>query len=428
MSNWIQVVNLSVAVSALTLTALGLPMTVMSRSLDAWTRRFFSLLFFVLLLYTATNLTEQLSYLFFHRTAVTQLLLFLHSLFSSFLMPLLTVYLLRSCGETWRRSPVMNAAMALWLVYLALLILTQFSTGIYYFDLDGQYRRGPWYPVLLLPPVLLMGLNLISLLLRRRRLSRPRFSALLVYLLLPTLAMLIQMRFYGMYFIEFSTAVATIVLFLSILTDQTEEYVRQQGELARQRASILVLQMRPHFICNTLMSVYYLCRQDVRKAQQVILDFTTYLRRNFTALSRAETIPFREELEHARAYLAVEQVRFEGMLFVELDAPHVNFRLPPLTLQPLVENAVKYGVDPELDPLTILVRTRETGDGSELVVEDSGPGPEPADDGSPHIALANLRERLALSCGGSLTIAPRPGGGTVVTVRVPRERAEEDLV
>ena len=322
----------------------------------------------------------------------------------------------------------MNAAMALWLVYLALLILTQFTTGIYYFDLDGQYRRGPRYPVLLLPPVLLMGLNLISLLLRRRRLSRPRFSALLVYLLLPTLAMLIQMRFYGMYFIEFSTAVATIVLFLSILTDQTEEYVRQQGELARQRASILVLQMRPHFICNTLMSVYYLCRQDVRKAQQVILDFTTYLRRNFTALSRAETVPFREELEHARAYLAVEQVRFEGMLFVELDAPHVNFRLPPLTLQPLVENAVKYGVDPELDPLTILVRTRETGDGSELVVEDSGPGPEPADDGSPHIALANLRERLALSCGGSLTIAPRPGGGTVVTVRVPRERAEEDLV
>ncbi|MBR1770512.1 MAG: histidine kinase [Lachnospiraceae bacterium] len=91
-----------------------------------------------------------------------------------------------------------------------------------------------------------------------------------------------------------------------------EQYIAQRETIERQAASIRVLQMRPHFIYNTMMSIYYLCKQDADKAQAVILDFNSYLRRNFTAIAKEGTIPFSEELEHTRAYLAVEQVRFEG--------------------------------------------------------------------------------------------------------------------
>lgn len=94
------------------------------------------------------------------------------------------------------------------------------------------------------------------------------------------------------------------------LLDQVDQYISQQKELSDQRAKILVLQMRPHFIYNTMMSIYYLCAQNSQKAQQVILDFSIYLRKNFTAITKKETVPFSEELEHTRAYLAVEQVRF----------------------------------------------------------------------------------------------------------------------
>ena len=163
----------------------------------------------------------------------------------------------------------------------------------------------------------------------------------------------------------------------------------------------MVLQMRPHFIYNAMMSIYYLCTKDSKKAQQVTMDFTNYLRKNFTAIASENPVPFSDELEHTRAYLAVERVQFEDSLCVEYDTtPHKNFRLPPLTLQPIVENAVKHGMDPEYAPLCISIRTRETDSGSEIIVEDNGPGFAPADDDcEPHIALANIKQRLEMMCG-----------------------------
>ena len=193
--------------------------------------------------------------------------------------------------------------------------------------------------------------------------------------------------------------------------------MRQQRKIAHQRARIMVLEMRPHFIYNAMMSIYYLCAKDPQKAQQVTLDFTTYLRKNFTAIASEDTIPFSEELEHTRAYLAVEQVQFEDSLLVDYDTPHQEFLVPPLTLQPIVENAVKHGMDPEYAPLHITIRTRQTDSGSEIIIEDNGSGFAPTDDQEPHIALANIRERLQMH-GGTLTICPREGGGTVVKVTI----------
>ena len=170
-----------------------------------------------------------------------------------------------------------------------------------------------------------------------------------------------------------------------------------------------------------MMSIYYLCAQDSKKAQQVTLDFTSYLRKNFSAIASENTIPFVNELEHTRAYLAVEQVQFEDGLFVEYDTPHTRFRVPPLTLQPIVENAVKHGMDPDSAPLRICIRTRETDAGHEITVEDNGPGfaQTNMDESEPHIALANIQQRLEIMCGGKLTVMPREGGGTVVKVILP---------
>ncbi|MBR0060940.1 MAG: histidine kinase, partial [Selenomonadaceae bacterium] len=178
--------------------------------------------------------------------------------------------------------------------------------------------------------------------------------------------------------------------------------------------------MRPHFIYNAMMSIYYLCAQNPKKAQEVTLDFTTYLRKNFTAIVSEETVPFADELEHTLAYLAVEQVQFEDSLQVEYDILYKNFRLPPLTLQPIVENAIKHGMDPEYAPLCISIKTRETDSGSEIIVEDNGPGFDfKSDDNKPHIALKNIMQRLEIMCGGKMTINPRAGGGTIVTVTIP---------
>ena len=110
------------------------------------------------------------------------------------------------------------------------------------------------------------------------------------------------------------------------------------------------------------------------------------------------------------------------MLFVDYDTPHISFNVPPLTLQPLVENAVKHSLDPNGDPLRIFVKTRQTDFGSEIVVENTGLDYQPGDDSEPHTALSNIQQRLAMMCKGTLTIAPREGGGTVVKVTVPKAK------
>lgn len=411
-------INYSISVAALTLMVLGVIITNVSSSLEKSTRRFFYTFFLTMLLYVISNLLSQFAENM-GTPAFTQIAIFSESLFSSLLMPMLTLFILDCTGEKWRESMLFFVTCGIWLIYILILLMTQITTFIYYISPDNVYHRGPLYPVLLVPPVLIMGANLIGVILRRKMLSQKQFLSIITFIMLPMLAMMIQMIFYGLYLIVFATAVSGILLLLFILTDQMENYANQQKEIAQQRASIMVLQMRPHFIYNTMMSIYYLVQQDSERAQKVILDFTSYLRKNFTAIAKEDTIPFTEELEHTRAYLAVEQVRFEDKLFVEYVTPETDFRLPPLTLQPIVENAVKHGIDPELGSLYISIYTEKTPSGINISVEDSGPGFEASDNNEPHVALANIRERLKIMCDGELDIKSRKSGGTAVTIKIP---------
>ena len=270
-----------------------------------------------------------------------------------------------------------------------------------------------------------MLLNDSAAIRRRRLLPRKVYLSFFIALLPMTVTVLVQMFADAFLLLNICTVLTALSMYGLVLSDQIEQDLRQQREIAQQRASIMVLQMRPHFIYNTMTSIYCLCSQDPEKAQQVVMDFTTYLRKNFTAVASAAPIPFSSELEHTRAYLAVEQAQYSKSLSVEYNTPHASFRVPPLTLQPIVENAVKHGRDPNAGPLCISIQTRKTGTGSEITVADNGCGYDPADDNEPHIALKNIRQRLELMCGGSLTITPNDGGGTVVTVTIPNSAAEK---
>ena len=336
-------------------------------------------------------------------------------------MPMFTGYLLHFCGEDLRKSTLFRLVIGLWGIYFILLGIAQCTTFLYYVTPDNDFIRGSWHPLLVAPIAAIMLLNLAGVIRRRKRLPDKYYVAFLIHLLPMTVAALIHAVIFVPLLVVFGLGFSMLSMFGIILCDQIEQYMRQQREIAHQRASIMVLQMRPHFIFNTMMSIYYLCAQDSRKAQQVTLDFTSYLRKNFSAIASENTIPFANELEHTRAYLAVEQVQFEDSLFVEYDTPHTRFRVPPLTLQPIVENAVKHGMDPDSAPLRICIRTRETDAGHVITVEDNGPGfaQTNMDESEPHIALANIQQRLEIMCGGTLTVMPREGGGTVVKITLP---------
>ena len=424
MSDWTDQLSFFICGAMLTLMAAGLVSATIMPGMNRWSRRYFIVFFAILMLCIGVFFVDELVYSDPNLALAEKIVSCFEYLLVSVLMPISTIHLLHACGEDWHRHPLFRSALALWVAYFLMLVIAQFTSVFYYITPDNHFYHGPWHALLMAPVVVILILNLVHLIRWQHKLSRKYFIAFLIYTLPMLLTLFIRIFFYDILVIAFSNVISislcAISMFTIILLDQVDQYLHQQREIAHQRASITVLQMRPHFIHNTMTSIYYLCGQDPKKAQQVTMDFNTYLRKNFTAIASDHTIPFSEELEHTRAYLAVEQAQFEDRLFVDYDTPHTLFRLPPLTLQPIVENAIKHGMDPDAEPLRIAIESRETDSGSVITVSDNGPGYEPVNDDAPHIALANIRQRLELMCGGRLEILPREEGGTVVRVTIPQ--------
>lgn len=311
MNNWTELVNFAAEAAGITVALIGLFISFSARRDKRSEYVFFIVLFALIFVYAGASLTTTISLDFLGDgyTALSRAALFTESLSSSLLMPLLALFLIKSTGEDFRKSPAFYIAAVLWITYFALLIITQFTMEIYYFTPDNVYHRGQLYPVLLAPPVLIMADVLGLLIVKKNKLTKRKRRAFFIYIIVPLFCMLIQMMFYGLLIIVLGTAVSAFIMLLLIFREQMDESVRKAEENAKLSASVAMLQMRPHFICNTMTSIYYLIEQDAEKAQQVTKDFTSYLRKNLTAISKEGVIPFTDELEHTRAYLAVEQVR-----------------------------------------------------------------------------------------------------------------------
>ena len=198
-----------------------------------------------------------------------------------------------------------------------------------------------------------------------------------------------------------------------------------RAQLQENRIAIMISQIQPHFIHNTLGTIQYLCKEDPEKAAQLVQNFSIYLRGNFSELDSTAPIPFSNELEHVRCYTDIELVRFPDMA-VRYEIQTDAFLLPALTVQPLVENAIKHGLMGLEEGGTVTVSAYEQPGEYCICVADDGVGFDVSalSDTKKHIGLRNVRERLQAMCGGSLTIESTPGAGTRVLIRIPKEEQE----
>ncbi len=408
------------AMFVLMLMALGIAVTM--PALDRWSKRFFIVSLSLLMLCVIVCFIDGIIYRNPNFIILEKIVVYFEALLVSVLMPLPTILLLHYCGESVKSSKLFHTVILLWFICFFALSIGQFTNWFYVVTPNNEFIRTSLLPLLMLPLVLGMFVNIAGLIRRRKKLSTRYLVAFLIYLLPFTVFLTVHAFIDIAPFLFSGVGICAFSMCYFIVSDQIIHNFHQQREIANQRASVMVLQMRPHFIYNTMMSIYYLCKQDADKAQQVTLDFTTYLRKNFTAVASEEAVPFKDELEHTKAYLAVEQAQHEDMLCVDYDTPHIDFKVPPLTLQPLVENAVKHSLDPNGEALHIYVKTRLTDSGNEIIVENNGLDYQPSTDNEPHTALANIQQRLNMMCKGTLKITPREGGGTVVKVTIPNTK------
>ena len=199
-----------------------------------------------------------------------------------------------------------------------------------------------------------------------------------------------------------------------------------EKELEDSRIAIMLSQIKPHFLYNVLNTIYHLYRKEPETAQEAVSSFAEYLRCNMLSIEKSESIPFTEEYQHIQTYLSLEQIRFRGKLDVIYDVDVTDFKLPPLTVEPLVENAVKHGVTKKRGGGRVTISTRRTAEGILITVADTGIGFDPntyMEDGKPHVGIRNVRQRLQNMVGGSLSITSTENG-TVAVVTIPAKEAD----
>ena len=352
---------------------------------------------------------------------------FLMYLFSYLLVGVFINYLAGYLQE--KGAPVRLLRGIVWGIVgisILLLLVSGWNQMFYYIDAGNLYHRGSlnWLS-------LVMGIAgtipaVIWLFRYRRLLNAKEYIAFLSYLLLPELALISQIFFYGVISLQLSTTFVGICIYIFIQSEQAHKLSEKELELERSRTNLMVSQIQPHFLYNALTGIKELCRKEPETAVDAMDHFAYFLRRNLDSLSDTRLVLFEKEIGHVKDYFYLEKMRFKNRVNLVLELHFTDFLLPPMTLQPLVENAVRYGITKQDSGGTVTIRSEQRDGQVQITITDNGVGFDvsaPLEDGRTHTGIENVRSRLALQCGGTLEITSETGAGCEVRITLPRREA-----
>lgn len=199
----------------------------------------------------------------------------------------------------------------------------------------------------------------------------------------------------------------------------------KETQLTLSRITTMMSQIRSHFVFNILNAISGMCKYDPEKADDTVVRFARYLRNNIDIMEDDKPVLFSTELAHLEDYVMLEQVRFGDKIEFYADVKVGPFMIPPLILQPVVENAIKHGLTQKVSGGTVVLRAREEQENIVITVEDDGAGFEAsALEKKESVGLKNIRYRLQHLVHGTLDIESQVGAGTTVTITIPKKEAE----
>lgn len=361
------------------------------------------------------------------REFLSRSLLFFGFASVNFLPALLADYVFALIERNTRTIRIISRAIyGAYIIWLIVWVISQFGDMFLVFDENYLYSGGEYIWVSQLYSALTMLVVTIAVVYYRKSISKNDVLYLLIYPVISIMAIIIQLLMREQVTIIYITnAFFTLFIYGGIQTQQAKLQKERELELNEARMSAMLSQIQPHFLYNSLAAIQRLCQTDPKLAEETVVEFTKYLRSNIDALSLKITIPFKKELEHTKSYLAIEKKRFGDKINIVYDITADDFFLPALTLQPIAENAVRYGITKREQGGTVTISTHGDETGVKLTVADDGMGfdiNEVKNDGRTHIGIENVRRRLEAMCGGTLDVQSRPGAGTTVTITIPRRQ------
>ena len=352
--------------------------------------------------------------------------------FGTYLYGVMTAYIVSSYVAYLVKPPKRAYDRIRWalpiilVVFFAILMILQHTGNLVQVDEAGTYSEGPFSFVGHVMVATYMLFDLMMLIRFRKNVSLKQRSIFCLYIGLPILAIVIRQFVEGVYIVALSSNLAVSLFMIFSVIEQAEEYRQQELKNEQLKVDILLGQIQPHFLFNVLYVIQEICHIDPEKASDAISEFSKYLRHNMDSMSVNSPIPFTDELEHTRHYISLQQLRFGEALVVKYELGCTEFYMPTLTLQPIVENAVRYGVrKTSTGEGTVTIQTSAYPDRYEVKVIDNGPGFDPnakKEDGLSHMGLNNVRERLQRICDGKLEIWSELGKGTIVTMILPKKK------
>ena len=296
------------------------------------------------------------------------------------------------------------------------------------FSDDNHFIGGPLRFTCLVVSLILVAYSLIIILIEFRK-SRKRDLIVPVILTIHILigVFMDMFMYYGVsHRVDYITIMIVVVtLFYYIWLHIQFVYKHERDLLAQQKIQIALSQIKPHFIYNTLNAI-----QDIDDmpdvARDAIGDFARYLRENLDFLTSSNLISFNKELEHVKKYVNLEKLRFGDKINIIFDIKTSDFLIPSLSLQMVVENAIKHGITKKYDGGNVWVSSYEKDDKYFVVVKDDGIGFDVNKViGANHLGFKNSNERLKHFVGGSLVIESEINKGTTVTLVIPKQKGEK---
>ena len=317
--HYITAINLVTDFSTLMLCLLGGVILLGGPTINQRDRRYWLQFFVCLMIFTLSNLTGQLlrGVGGAHIRSVLYVTNYLEFILSGILIFIVAFHLLHIA------DPERSLSLMPWILRVAvaahilMITISQFTGWFYEIDEMNFYHRNPLYPLTYLMPLGFILFILYLVVRYKKQLSRRERIAYTIYAIVPLLAGIIQVFIYGVYLIVFSMGVAALVLITFIVLDQTEHFYMQRQENLALKTDILIAQIRPHFLYNSLLVIQQVCLQDPKKASNAIGDFLRYLRHNMESISKETLIPFRDELNHVRHYVSLQQLRFGDDMTVD---------------------------------------------------------------------------------------------------------------
>lgn len=308
---------------------------------------------------------------------------------------------------------------------VAIMIANWFVPIVFFYDEANHYTRVyPGYLVITLIPVCFL-VGAIVLCMRNFKSAEGRrkrnFFDVIVLMHLTIAGVIVQFFFPIIDTMWMLVTVGIVYVYVNVQS-RREEKARREVEEAQ--LAIMLSQIQPHFLFNTLTGIARLCDKNPKLAKKATIAFSDYLRVNLDSIKMDTPISFEKELRHTQTYLSLEKMRFDDELMIDYDIETTYFEIPALTLQPLVENAVRHGVGKAENGGKVTVRTREYEEYFEVSIIDDGVGfltETIEEEENDHVGIAGVRNRLRVISRGELEITSSPGKGTTAIIRLPKE-------